>query len=254
MKSKKFLKILAALAVGTLMACTIAIAACADNGGSGSGSGNGDPVTHSHKYEGTVTSNNNGTHSIACIEEEGTCDAPTKNENCDTTGTGGACSKCGYKAPAAVTKSWTVTVVSSSPSVSGTNTTDVTAVASSTNEANNFKLASHKDGKTNVNETLTLTIKGLSKAQTITLSIEGWSGSTSGTGDDKVYTDVELKYASGTNATLTSAEVVTFKGAKTAEHSVKEFKLTVSADGNVTVVLERKVGTIRISKIDISVA
>ena len=87
-KTKKAL--LAALACSAVLAGAFGLAAC--------GGGNGGETQHSHSY-GTWTSNNNGTHNGTCANTDGKCDALTvTNLDCDTTGTDGACSKCGYKA------------------------------------------------------------------------------------------------------------------------------------------------------------
>ena len=136
MKNKKFLKKLAALAVGTLMVGTIALSACGEHTHSyGDWTPNEDPTTghyrvcvdnddtqndthhivdgectechykpkkeegkHEHVWSKTGTDNKDGkTHKLTC-SGEGECDLKgEKNENHDTTGTDGACSVCGYK-------------------------------------------------------------------------------------------------------------------------------------------------------------
>ncbi len=93
-KTKKAL--LAALACSIALAGGIGLVAC--NGGDSGSSGGGEGTSHSHSY-GSWTSNNNGTHNGTCANTDGKCDALTlTNDTCDTTGTDGACSKCGYKA------------------------------------------------------------------------------------------------------------------------------------------------------------
>lgn len=91
-KTKKAL--LAVLACSAIFAGAFGLAAC-DGSNGGDGGDGGEPL-HTHHYVGTP--NNDGTHNATCDETKGTCDAKTvTNQDCDTDGTDGACSVCGYK-------------------------------------------------------------------------------------------------------------------------------------------------------------
>ena len=99
MKNRKFLKALAALAVGTVMVSSFAFAACdPDTGDTGdTGDNGGGTTTHSHVWSTTGTDNSDGTHKLKC-EGEGECnEGGYKNEAHNTSGTDGACTVCGYK-------------------------------------------------------------------------------------------------------------------------------------------------------------
>ena len=92
MKNKKWLKALAALAVGTVMVGTIGFAACTpdegDNGGPSGGGG------HTHSWS-AWTKDDDTTHSRTCANAGCDATASEKKEN-HTPGTNGVCSKCGY--------------------------------------------------------------------------------------------------------------------------------------------------------------
>lgn len=85
---------------GTCEATTTTVA-CDNNGANGSCSvcGYKAPVAHTHKYDTWDGVKGNGNHTMKCTETVGTCEAATTTVACDTAGTGGACSVCGYKAP-----------------------------------------------------------------------------------------------------------------------------------------------------------
>lgn len=92
-KTKKAL--LAALACSAVLAGAFGLAACGGNDDSGD---SGD-TPHNHNY--TYTPNNDGTHDGECANTDGKCDALTVvDEECDTDGADGACSKCLVKAEA----------------------------------------------------------------------------------------------------------------------------------------------------------
>lgn len=89
MKKKKFLTATLSMLLAGGMA--FGVAACGNGGGGGGGGGE-----HAHKWSTTGTDNGDGTHKLTC-SGEGTCDSGgTKNENHNTSGTGGACSVCGH--------------------------------------------------------------------------------------------------------------------------------------------------------------
>ena len=67
------------------------------------------PATGAHTY--TYTSNGDGTHTVGCAN----CDYSAQ-EACDTAGTDGACSKCGYKAATEAVEDATLVFASVSPS------------------------------------------------------------------------------------------------------------------------------------------
>lgn len=89
MKKKKFLTATLSMLLAGGMA--FGVAACGNGGGGGGGGGE-----HAHKWSTNGTDNGDGTHKLTC-SGEGTCDLDgTKNENHNTSGTGGACSVCGH--------------------------------------------------------------------------------------------------------------------------------------------------------------
>ncbi len=96
--------LLAVLACSAVFAGAFGLAACDGDKG-------GDDVEPQHVHHYVGTPNNDGTHNATCNETKGTCDTPTiTNGTCDTDGTDGACSVCGYKAPEVHTHVWSWTV------------------------------------------------------------------------------------------------------------------------------------------------
>ncbi|MDE6557499.1 MAG: hypothetical protein K2K39_00170 [Clostridia bacterium] len=64
---------------------------------------------HTHNYV-NWTSDGDTTHTGTCDNTVGECDTKTKTESHDTTGTDGACSKCGYKAAGGIVEDNKITL------------------------------------------------------------------------------------------------------------------------------------------------
>ena len=186
--------------------------------------------THSHDFSGTPSSDGKGKHTYTC---KGSDCSETKTEDCDTSGDGGKCSKCGYKAQSqeasiSLNKSTLTLTVGGSDTISATvnPSASVTYTSSDTSVATvdgSGKVTAVKAG------TATITAKANDKTATCAVTVnakaEEASISLSGT------TTVKVNEKTTITATITPSgkkvNGVSFADSSIAACAVDGNKITV---------------------------
>lgn len=205
------------------------------NGEQGGGQGEEKPA-HSHNFN-KYTSNNDGTHKISCSGDG--CSEGNGNEKCDTNGSDGACSKCGYKKPQETTISLSQTSVSLTVGASTNITATVTPSASVTYSSSNTGVAT-VDGSGKItavkagSATITATANGKSATCSVTVTEKPAEASLSLSGT----TSVKVNETTKITANITpSGKKVT--GVSFADSAIA----TCSVDGNTITVKGLKAGS-----------